>query len=97
MLELPFVAATDLVVLLLLTDSPIEEVAPVPDAEVELAATEIDPRTPVVVVDTLPASPLRPVLVALALALAGPSFSAPAVTPTGKYVISAGPRVDVTS
>jgi hypothetical protein len=55
--------------------------------EVELTATEIDPISPVAVVVEG--------LVALALVLAGPSFSAPAVMPTGKNVISAGPSVDV--
>jgi hypothetical protein len=61
-----------------------------PDPEVELTITEIDPTSPVDAPDVLVAVALTPVL-------AGPNFSAPAVTPTGKYVISVGPSVEVTS
>ena len=76
--------------LLLLLDSV---VAADPDPEVELTITEIDPTSPVVVAD----APDVLVAVALTPVLAGPNFCAPAVTPTGKYVISAGPSVEVAS
>jgi hypothetical protein len=76
--------------LLLLLNSVVAD----PDPEVEPTITEIDPTSPVVVADAPP-----DVLVAVALTpvLAGPNFSAPPVTPTGKYVISAGPSVEVAS
>jgi len=78
--------------LLLLPNSVVDVVAADPDPEVELTAREIDPTSPVVVV-----APDVLVAVALTSVLAGPNFCAPAVTPTGKYVISAGPSVEVTS
>jgi hypothetical protein len=66
------------------------------DPEFELTATEIEPTNPVVV-DVLPVPADVLVALALTLVLAGPSFSAPAVTPTGKNVMSACPSVDVTT
>jgi hypothetical protein len=81
------------VLLPLLPNSVVDIVAADPDTEVGLTATEIDPTSPVVVAD----APDVLVAVALTPVLAGPNFSAPAVTPTGKYVISAGPSVEVTS
>jgi hypothetical protein len=77
--------------LLLLPNSVVDVVAVDPNPEVELTAREIDPTSPVV------DAPDVLVAVALAPVLAGPNFCAPAVTPTGKYVISAGPSVEVTS
>ena len=71
--------------LLLLSNSVVDVVAA--DPEVELTITEIDPTSPVVVADAVALTPV----------LAGPNFCAPAVTPMGKYVISAGPSVEVTS
>lgn len=79
--------------LLLLLNSVVDVVAADPDPEVELTAREIDPTSPVVVAD----APDVLVAVALTPVLAGPNFCAPAVTPIGKYVISAGPNVEVTS
>jgi hypothetical protein len=75
---------------LLLPNSVVDVVAADPDPEVELTITEIDPTSPVDAPDVVVAVALTPVL-------AGPNFSAPAVTPTGKYVISVGPSVEVTS
>ena len=108
MLNVAMADETEVVVSIELIASVAEVVVDDPDALFELIATEIDPTTPDVVVEALPIPPLDvPVALALvlpgafvlvlALALAGPSLSAPAVTPTGKYVISAGPSVDVTS
>ena len=98
MLDVPLGEEEDLLALLLLIGVVVEVVAANPDVELELTATETDPTSPVVVV-VLPVPSLAEVLeaVALRIVLAGPSFSAPAVTPTGKYVTSAGPSVDVTS
>jgi hypothetical protein len=88
MLDIPVVDEADRLaaVPLLLPPNPVIDAAA---PEVELTATEIDPTNPVVVVDAL--LPVPDVLdaVALTVVLAGPSFSAPAVIPTGKYVISA--------
>ena len=75
---------------LLLLSSVVDVVVADPDPEVELTITEIDPTSPVDAPDVLVAVALTPVL-------AGPNFCAPAVTPTGKYEISAGPSVEVTS
>lgn len=77
----------------LLLTSPVIEVLV---SAVALPARDTDPTTSVVV-DAPLASPDVCDAVALTLVLAGASFSAPAVIPTGKKVMSAGPSVDVTT
>jgi hypothetical protein len=91
MLDVSFVDEADV----LAEVPPLIEVVPT-EPEVELTATEIEATNPVVV-DALPVPPDVLVALALTLVLAGPSFSAPAVTPTGKNVISACPSVEVTT